>query len=260
MRIVTAIVVLCAIGAFASWIALRDDNHWRNGDRRHASRGIVRAALIALAGASAMIGALICSSMAAHARPSPYPVTAFEGDKYSAKQAVAAKDVRQRIAKVRYSHPTRKRAPVSRKRWRDVPTPKPRPGTVERLSGAEPVESAHSYKSRHSGQNLNGVVEPLAAKAREIVADCGSTVISGVRHSFVAGTGGRLSLHAAGRAVDVKGNPTCIYSKLRNWPGGVSTDYGTVQHVHFSYSPHGPEWGSRFRHWRGGYRHHRRRT
>lgn len=110
-----------------------------------------------------------------------------------------------------------------------------------------------------TSDKMAGVVEPLRAKAREIVGACGSTVISAIRYTRVAGTGGRLSLHASGRAVDIKGNPSCIYSHLRGWPGGYSVDYGRVQHVHISYAPHGPEWGARFHHYGGGRHKHRKR-
>lgn len=92
---------------------------------------------------------------------------------------------------------------------------------------------------------LRGVAPELAAKAREIVAACGSRVVSGVRHTRVAGTQ-RMSLHASGRAVDLAGNPGCIYARLRGWPGGVSIDYGRVKHVHFSLG--GGEHGLRFAH------------
>jgi len=92
---------------------------------------------------------------------------------------------------------------------------------------------------------LAGVDATLAAKAREIGASCGSRVVSGVRHTYVASSG-RLSLHASGRAVDMTGNPACIYAHLRGWPGGYSTDYGRVEHVHFSL--HGREDGLRFAH------------
>lgn len=108
--------------------------------------------------------------------------------------------------------------------------------------------------SKASGDKMAGVVEPLRAKAREIVGSCGSTVISAIRHTYVAGTGGRLSLHASGRAIDIKGNPACIYSHLHGWPGGYSVDYARVQHVHVSYAPGGAEWGRRFKHHRGGHR------
>lgn len=95
---------------------------------------------------------------------------------------------------------------------------------------------------------LAGVYAPLAAKAREIEAACGSRVISGRRHTRVAGTR-RWSLHASGHAVDMQGNPRCIYAHLRGFAGGYSTDYGRVRHVHISLG--GREDGARFAH-RGG--------
>ncbi len=92
---------------------------------------------------------------------------------------------------------------------------------------------------------LAGVDPTLAAKAREIEAACGSRVISGVRHTRVAGTR-RLSLHASGRAVDLVGNPACIYRMLAGWPGGYTTDYRRARHTHVSYG--GSEHGLRFAH------------
>jgi hypothetical protein len=107
---------------------------------------------------------------------------------------------------------------------------------------------ARTMRATHGGSvSLAGVVGPLAGKAQQIMATCGSRVVSAVRH-------GRHSNHASGRAVDLQGNPSCIYSMLRGWPGGVSTDYGSAPggpHVHVSYSPGGQEWGLRFAH-RGG--------
>lgn len=100
--------------------------------------------------------------------------------------------------------------------------------------------------------SLSGVVAPLAAKARALVAICGARVISAVRHTRIAGTR-RISLHASGRAVDLAGPRACLYRELAGWPGGVSTDYARVQHVHVSYDPpgvnaRGREWGLRFAH------------
>lgn len=95
------------------------------------------------------------------------------------------------------------------------------------------------------GVSLAGVYAPLASKAREIASGCGSAVVSGVRHTRVAGTR-RLSQHASGRAVDMQGNPSCIYAHLRGWPGGYTTDYGRVRHVHISLG--GSEDGLRFAH------------
>ncbi|NJO53955.1 MAG: hypothetical protein HC829_03140 [Bacteroidales bacterium] len=90
-----------------------------------------------------------------------------------------------------------------------------------------------------------GLVKPLAEKVAEIVAACGSRVISGVRHTRVAGTR-TVSLHASGQAVDIRGNPACIYRHLQGWPGGYTIDYSRAQHVHISYG--GREHGLRFAH------------
>ena len=107
---------------------------------------------------------------------------------------------------------------------------------------------AHATARAWKGSSpLSGIVPPLAAKARAIVAACGARVVSGIRHSYVNGTR-RISLHASGRAVDISGNPKCIYRALARWPGGYSTDYARVRHVHISYAPRGREWGARFAH------------
>jgi hypothetical protein len=102
---------------------------------------------------------------------------------------------------------------------------------------------AQHRKSRagHS-VSLAGVTPVLAAKTRQIVATCGSTVISAVSAR------GNRSNHPIGRAVDLRGNPGCIYAQLKGWPGGYSTDYAAAQHVHISYNPGGQEWGLRFAH------------
>lgn len=99
------------------------------------------------------------------------------------------------------------------------------------------------------GKSLAGVVAPLAAKVQEIQAACGSTIVSAVRHTRVRGSG-RISLHASGRAVDIAGNPACIYAQLQGWRGGYSTDYHRIspKHVHVSWG--GSEDGKRFVHWK----------
>src|SRR5436190_8885709 len=110
-------------------------------------------------------------------------------------------------------------------------------------------------------QRGSAMVAALAAKVGEISSSCGSSVVSGVRHTHIANTR-TLSLHATGQAVDIRGNPKCIYQHLSGWPGGYSTDYGRVQHVHISYSAGGREWGIRFAHgghYRLGYAHHHHR-
>lgn len=93
-----------------------------------------------------------------------------------------------------------------------------------------------------------GIVAPLAAKVVELQSACGSAVISGVRHTYVRHTR-RLSLHASGKAVDMRGNPRCLYAQLAGWQGGYSVDYGRVGHVHISWDQDGgKEWGAHFRH------------
>jgi len=123
----------------------------------------------------------------------------------------------------------------------------------------------------HHGLSLSDLTSTLATKVREIVSSCGARLISGYRPGArVAGTG-HASLHSAypARAADLSGNPSCIYSHLHGWQGGYSTDYGSVRHVHISYSPPGSgylagrEWHARFAHYGGGHhvyarRHHHR--
>ena len=113
------------------------------------------------------------------------------------------------------------------------------------------VRYRQRLRYRHAGSvSTSGIVAPLAAKARQIVAACGSRVVSGMRHGARMSSG-HSSNHASGRAVDIQGNPSCIYAMLRGWPGGVSTDYASAPggpHVHVSYSPRGSEWGLKFSH------------
>src|SRR5215203_2916689 len=107
-------------------------------------------------------------------------------------------------------------------------------------------------KRKQLSGRLNRVVGPLASKVRQIQSACGSVVISSERRTRVARSR-HMSLHASGRAVDLRGNPRCIYAQLRGWTGhggGYSTDYGSVQHVHISYG--GREAGLAFRHHGGG--------
>lgn len=108
---------------------------------------------------------------------------------------------------------------------------------------------------RPPGESIDraiGVNPTLAGKVSSIQAACpGTNVISGLRHTRVAGTN-RMSLHASGNAVDVRGPYGCIYAQLRGWPGGYSTDAGRVNHIHISYdATSGREMGLKFAH-RGG--------
>jgi hypothetical protein len=105
-----------------------------------------------------------------------------------------------------------------------------------------------------SGVSVSGLVSPLASKLASIEAACpGTQAISGIRHTRIAGTR-RMSLHAQGKAVDVRGPYGCIYTELKGWSGGYSTDAGRVRHIHISYDDAGGrEMGIRFAH--GGRRH-----
>lgn len=119
---------------------------------------------------------------------------------------------------------------------------------VERARGVvEPGYTSEGYSS--------GLVGPLQAKLASIQAACpGTHAISGIRHTRIAGTR-RMSLHAQGKAVDVRGPYGCIYAQLKGWSGGYSTDSGRVQHIHISYDhAGGREMGLRFAH--GGGRRH----
>jgi hypothetical protein len=115
-----------------------------------------------------------------------------------------------------------------------------------------PAVQAAPLRAAPAAPRVGGLVAPLAHKAAEISAACGARVISAVRHTRVAGTG-RMSLHASGQAVDMRGNPGCIYRMLSGWPGGYSTDYGRAGHVHISWG--GREQGLRFAHGGGRTRH-----
>ena len=92
-----------------------------------------------------------------------------------------------------------------------------------------------------------GLTPVLQAKVHEITASCRTHVVSTYCR------GGVTPNHRLGLAADLKGDPACIYNHLKGWPGGYSTDYAAVQHVHISYS-HSNEWGYRFAH--GGGRSH----
>lgn len=114
----------------------------------------------------------------------------------------------------------------------------------------EPAPRAVAERASHASEGYSaGLVGPLAAKLASIQAACpGTQAISGIRHTRIAGTR-RMSLHAQGKAVDVRGPYGCIYAQLRGWSGGYSTDPGRVQHIHISYDDAGGrEMGLRFAH------------
>jgi len=123
----------------------------------------------------------------------------------------------------------------------------------EQRNFAPPSRASEGYSS--------GLVGPLSAKLASIQSACpGTHAISGVRHTRIAGTR-RMSLHAQGKAVDVRGPYGCIYGQLKGWTGGYSTDAGRAKHIHISYDDAGgremglrfAHGGSRSRSWRNSY-------
>lgn len=108
--------------------------------------------------------------------------------------------------------------------------------------GVERAAHARRTAAPRGSVSLAGVVATLAAKVRAIVVACpGTAIISTLRQT--RRPGGSWSMHASGRAVDVRGNYACIYAQLRDWPD-FSTDGARCRHVHISYG--GGE--GRFRH------------
>lgn len=120
-------------------------------------------------------------------------------------------------------------------------------------SSSEARQHRHHHKHHQSharSVTTAGLVPKLAAKVAEIKQACGSTLVSGKRHTLIAGTR-HMSLHASGRAADVSGNPSCIYAHLKGWTssgGGYTNDYGIMRHVHISLG--GREAGQVFAHGR----------
>ncbi len=124
-----------------------------------------------------------------------------------------------------------------------------------RLAARTPTGYA-KHIARTASRDLTGFPEPLVIKVRELERECGSKVVSGYRPGARIGRSGVMSNHARRKAVDMSGNPACMYAHLKGWPGGVSTDYHSApggKHVHISYNPGGMEWGVRFAH-RGKYK------
>lgn len=116
-----------------------------------------------------------------------------------------------------------------------APAPQDVPGVARR-----------TYNRDRADVSASGINPTLAAKVASIRSACpGTAIISGMRHTYVAGTR-RISLHASGHAVDVRGPYSCIYGQLKGWPGGYSIDAGRMHHIHISYG--GREDGLRFRH------------
>lgn len=139
----------------------------------------------------------------------------------------------------------------------------------EMSHSAAHVRSGHAQRHGH-GPALSDLTPALAKKVSEIMSACSTRLISGYRPGARVAGSGHPSLHSVypSRAADVAGNPHCIYAHLQGWQGGYSIDYGSVRHVHLSYSPPGSgylagrEWHARFAHFGGGHhltRHRHRR-
>lgn len=119
---------------------------------------------------------------------------------------------------------------------------------VAQVRTARRTITTYARRPVQASKSLAGVVAPLAAKVQEIQSACGSYIVSAVRYTRVRGSG-RISLHASGRAVDIAGNPKCIYAHLHGWRGGYSTDYHRIRPNHVHISLGGSEDGKRFTHW-----------
>ena len=110
---------------------------------------------------------------------------------------------------------------------------------------SQPLKSEPAFES--VGISQAGLVGPLQSKLASIESACpGTQAISTVRHTRIAGTR-VMSLHAQGKAVDVRGPYGCIYAQLKDWSGGYSTDAERMAHIHISYDDAGGrEMGLRF--------------
>jgi hypothetical protein len=68
--------------------------------------------------------------------------------------------------------------------------------------------------------SLDDFPAPLVKKVVEIKKACGSQIVSAYRPGAVTPYG-NASEHAFRRAVDLSGNPKCIYEHLQGWEGGA---------------------------------------
>ena len=116
-----------------------------------------------------------------------------------------------------------------------------------------------THRTGH-GPAMSDLTPKLASKVSEVISACGARLTSGYRPGARVAGSGHPSLHSVypARAADIAGDPSCIYGHLRGWQGGYSIDYGSVRHVHISFSPPGTgylagrEWHARFAHDAGG--------
>lgn len=135
-----------------------------------------------------------------------------------------------------------------------VPVPPPRNPVLAAPMPMPDTTIAGYAKTIAKSAKLADLTPGLAAKAREILGACNTKITSGYRRGARIAGSGRPSLHSTypSQAVDLVGDPKCIYARLKNWPGGYSVDYAAVRHVHVSLSSSGRERGARFVHYRGG--------
>lgn len=138
--------------------------------------------------------------------------------------------------------------------WRHTRQAAPAPA----LAAMAPFQAKPDPDARFA-RELDRLPVLLADKAREILMACPGTHILIVHDGHTTNVlhTRRTSLHTVWKALDLQGNPACIYAHLRGrWAGGYSTDYDVVGHVHVSYAPGSHEFGRTFIH--GGHGGHKR--
>lgn len=98
-------------------------------------------------------------------------------------------------------------------------------------------------------KSLAGFPMPLQKMVATLQSECGARVTSAYRPGARVAGSGRPSLHSVKKAVDMQGNPKCLYATLKKvrYAGGYSTDYRAVNHLHMSWG--GREHGRRFAHY-----------
>ena len=129
-----------------------------------------------------------------------------------------------------------------------VPPPA-RPDLFERPPLFDRPRTIADYVKTFRLKSLDGFPAPLQAKVAQLVSVCGARVTSAFRPGARVKGSGRPSLHASKRAVDLQGNPKCLYANMKGYAGGYSTDYRSVNHLHMSWG--GREHGRRFAHYTG---------
>lgn len=122
---------------------------------------------------------------------------------------------------------------------------------AKRKSRTAHKRTAHRHPYKGHSASLSDVTPILAAKAREIIGACDAKVISAYRPGARVRGYGTASLHARypAEAIDMTGDTSCIYPRLKGWAGGYSVDYAAVRHIHISMAHDRRERGSRFAHY-----------